>query len=627
MSGLNKPALVGQGSYLDIVKNISQNPISGAISSVYSGRTTELALFLSKVILDQGGKQVIVIKPNDISVMFNYNEAKIKQDKGSIGYAIQESSKYCEFTPLVYMNPHVLSELILKKLGDFSKDEVGSDLHFCNLIMIDSAYSNKTEILLLMYLWVEMFRTKKPVPRLLLLSDSEGYVDFLPDYPSVTIPTAYPQIKYALNQFVSANDPAKYQHFFSVISSYHLKNPLGPNSEDVWLVYLPDFRQVLACANHLADFDTEIIKIWSLDMNNKDTKEIKNPLSMGRRRIILSTEVGEGCFFSASIVFDSMTTTYMNKGKSQFQYISKNRAHQRGANATALVVRHIGSEFYDKTLINVTPREIKSNDLTKISLFMICNGLDYNEFFEKCGVPSTLIETNNKSMATLGVVQYNPEAKSFLPTDVGNFIYSTGLPIREGVLIRKWIEKSKSNAGLYQAVALITALDNPFIKNWDVKLEQFLLKNYKYNDVATHVMIYTYLVNELGSFAINDRKKFFGLCNGLGLDTKTVQGFFNLVSKRVGDLNMHDTNLLDQTGLVNLFNTFDSLMESVYHMSKFTHVNSFSYSRNGQVINWYRMARTIKDPMPKVLYNLHESFVKDNNERVLNAIKYVYVPR
>lgn len=639
--------------YPEVVKMVSENDISSLVSSPHSGKTRELAILLAKLVSDQGGKQVICVKPNRLSMMLNYNESKSRQSNGVIGHASEGDEKYANttFNPdskydtsLVYTTAEYLNMKILELLKDNSNDP-NIELNFCNILMIDEAYSGNTDTDLLIYLWRECYNTGLRVPKLLLLDSSQGIIEYLPPYPVVTIDTQLANVTYAIptSQDSPSSSPGfpydrlKYSHLAKIVSSYHAKNPLQQTREDSWIVFLPNESEVLKFAKVLSKLDVEIIRLWSYDLRNPDTKKIKNPLIGGTRRIILTTSMGEHCLLKASIVFDSMTHTINVNGVDNIAYISKIQAHHRSVNASSLVVRHIQEPIYDNLVMNGTMKEIKSQDLASVSFYMLSNSLDYNNFFSTLGVNEEKIKTNNAEMASLDLVQYDKEYEAYIPTNAGNFVYKSGLPIKEGLMLYKWIHTSKRKSkSLYSAVACITMFKEPIVNHSNDEVAKFLVKGYEYNDVVTNLAILTGIIGKIGSSDLSGHtKELIEICSLLKINLKTLINVTNIINERV--MNLVETvpeirgltNDSLESNLAEFMKDFDKIVTDVYRSQEMKKIKErpMFYIHGHKTHRWSPMNKEYNKSLPPSIFSITQVMVKDKFDRVHSMIKHAYVPK
>ena len=616
--------------YLDIIKNVSSNSVSSLVSSSGKGRTTDLAVLTAKLVHDQGGRQVMVVKPNDLATMTNYNDAKNKQDKGSVGYSVGEAKSYSETTPLVYITTSSLNSFILSLLHQYIEDN-DTNLHWCDVLMVDEAYSGTVDTELLLYLWNECYNTGKEVPRLLLLSSTSNLCPYLPPYPTINTNDVLAPIKYVSND----NSNKTCDRIVNVLTSFHNNNPLSPSRTDTWIVFLPSESDLFRVFQGIQDLDVDIVKIWSLDMTNPDTRRIRNALVNGKRRIILSTNVGEDIGLVGSIVFDSMTTTANINSMTRVMNISKKKAHHRGSCATELIVRLTSEEKYKTQHMEGNPSEIKNTNLTSLALFILSNGMSYEDFYTTTGVNSDMIKNTNRELVNLNVVDFTG-SDGFRVTDSGMFVFNTNMPIKEGVVLHKWLKTNDSPTDVYTAVALTSLLSTSIIKVLNDASQKMLVTGYEYNDVATNLSLFLYIISTIGVDKLKSKRKdTLTLCKALNVNYKMFSAVATTVESRLQYLMDHHPTVAKRQGssdnLAVTLKEFDVYVSSVYMFEKLSMIPEKvkTYVKDNVVYRWFPLNRAFidKEEMPPSLILLQEGVMKDKTNRVFFVANYSYVVR
>lgn len=641
--------IVYKMEFENVVKELSGNDVVGYVSGVCEQKEVDLPLLLASLVLEKRSNvgQIMMAKSSDLSTMLAFNSARVTQDSKSVGYSTVKSESFSSKTlkgdkyntPLVYISKESLNGKILQMInGD------AESLFWCNILIIDDAYADDIETKMTIYLWKECYNTGKPVPRLLLMSSHEDVCEMLPEYPQVV----YKREKCAEVTYTgstkSPSDPSRYEDLAKIIASFHLNNPLEPDQEDIWLVFLPSIREIIKVSEHLTKFikilpngvinsnigetrrkdikdNVEIVKFWD-ETRSSDAKMFKNREIRGVRRIVLSTSIGENYCFSPDAVFDSMT--YTREDSFSPIFISKEQAELRANHASSVVVRHVSKDKYGK-LLEGMKKGTRFENLAKVSIYLLSSGLDYNNFLREVGVPEETIARNDQDLIKNGISTYDVVEKRYKIGKNGEFIFHSGLNVPEGLVLYNLLTSKSQAKNLVQIVAFSVLLEYPVVGRL-VENSVKLPEGYSNNDVILNLhILLTIMASEGGT---GDAR---GLCKKFGVDhSKYMEAkgrIFNLVDVLNAKYKSTIARGVTKDISVNyapMLPDFDRVVGKYY--KKLTGVTERPgfYAMGKNMVKW--MPRVpVSGTFPKDIYKLGLSLMKDKNGNVQRVVNYSYV--
>lgn len=657
--------------YDKIVKNLSKNNISSYVCNPCQEKDLDLPMIIAGILLKQNkdsNSQIMFVKSDDLSTMLAYNIAKNKQDSKSIGHCISSSEQYeserlngdKNSTPIVYISRDSVNRIIIDLLDKYNKSEI-SDLFWCNILIVDNAYCNEIESKLLLYLWRECYNTGKPVPRLLLLSTFEDHCNFLPSYPQLVHKKEPKNETIYTKCTLEANDGQRYLDLANIVSSFHENNPLAYDQTDIWVIFLPSINEIFkvydVLFNKIKIFDrstvdknvgnvkrndlvhqVEIIKFWD-SAKHSNIKIFKDKEIRGIRRIILTTDKANGYFFGATIVFDCMT--YIKEGSYLPRFISKRRADIRKSHASVLLVRHISEEFYNDSLAEGDIINMYNAGLAQLSIFLLSNGIDYNDFFAQIGVDSKLINNNEKQLMRYNLSSYDPTLKKNVINKVGKFIYNTKLGIKEGLVLHNLLTNNKIlDKNLIKFVALSVCLSNPIVNKINDNNIKLIPDGYLANDVALNLGAFLYVFNSNPASRVDLKT----LCINLNinmdkyLEVKSmVDEMLVIITKDHKPLLKNVTTMLSDFSAQSTLMSFDKICQKFYDRVLSVDERPGFYALGRKIVRWSPKnidvitkksgGEDIKTAgqFPKELFVLKTALMRSANNHVREIINYSYV--
>ena len=642
-------------NYENIVKELSNNDIVGFVSSVCEKKEVDLPLLLASLVLEKGkvkGKssevgQVMMAKSSDLSTMIAFNAARVTQDSKSVGYSTIRSESFSSRrlrgdksnTPLVYISKESLNAKMLEMIKD---GEDAEDFFWCNILMIDDAYADDITTKMTLYLWKECYNTGKPVPRLLLMSSHEDVCEMLPEYPQVTFKREVGAEVTYTGSTKSPSDPTRYEDLAKIVASFHLNNPLEPDQEDIWLVFLPSIREIIKVSEYLNKYlkvlpggainsnigetrrkdvksTVEIVKFWD-ESNSADAKMFKNREIMGVRRIILSTSVGENYCFSPDAVFDSMT--YTREDSFSPIFVSKERAELRANHAYSVVVRHVSEEKYGK-LLEGMKRGARFDNLARVSIYLLSSGLDYNNFLREVGVPEEAVMRNDQELIKNGVSSYDAVEKRYKIGKNGEFIFHSGLDVNEGLVLYNLLTATKNQAkNLIQMAAFSVLLGQPIVARGEKTVK--LPEGYANNDVILNLHIFLTILASEGEQRSLCKK--FGADYSKFMDAKgKVAQLVELVTSKYKNVSRGLGRELSINYLPMLAD-FDRVIGKYYQRLPSIVEKPGFYAMGKNVVKWMPKV-PVTEKFPKEIYKLSLSLMKDKNGNVQRVVNYSYVKK
>ena len=638
--------MFSSNEYVEMSKMVSKEDSSLIVAPSNHGRTTNLAVLLATVVTNQGGRQVMVVKPNSLSAMFNNIEAKYNQSKGAVGYALEESQDYKNpiltsensdiFTPLVYVTPSFINKKILSLLR-----EDKNDILWCDILIIDEAFLGDIETDLTLYLWNECYNTGKKVPKLVMMSSFFNKTSMISmKYPTIKYNNDLAPIEYYDKTFpISSYE--KFDNFFSIIKSYNQSNPLNDNSTDVWVIFVPTTSEVLKCFNTLKDEDLELIRMFTLDVFNPEVDKLNHPPLDGKRRVIITTRIGETCGLKASMVFDSLATSQEIKGRERIVKVSKNEANLRASIASDLIFRHCTQSEYNSIFMDSRIKEAKNVDLTSTTLHLISNGLNPFSFYEKAGLHKNAIDGISEQVKSYELIEYNELKKKYIVTDTGKFINQLGIPMKQSLVLYKWIHNrahTKTNS-LYSAVSLIALLENNIVKKINDNVRKLIVKGYDYDDLSLNLAVYLYIVKAAETTHFESKKNIiYKVCKALDVSFHQVMEIGSTINKWISKLIDTYSYIKDDFGEVveisafKVIKDFDRHIVDVYKWtSKLNMVPEkdmiYSSANEHKVYKWKPLndSKIEMKNRPNSIYILSSGLMKNKSQNVVGVTQQCFV--
>lgn len=584
--------------YVEIAKTISEYEASKLLTSPHVGITTQMLILLTHIIRKQGGRQVICVKQNDLSVFFNYKSAIYKQSPGLVGYGTMNQSEFSSTrlptltknedkidTPLVYMSSEALYERIVKLKPD--------NMHFCELLVIDDAFNGNLHTELIMYTWRTAYSMGYNVPRILFTGSVDGTIaSFNVSIPRRSIPYKLPEIRYHSNDMVLYNEEFMLDTMIKTVITYNESFKIGQDEVDTWIVFLPSHRHVFDAALRLQHVqradnpDTEIIKLHSLDITLKDVRSLRNCNIQGKRRIILTTHIGETISpdlpVPPSMIFDSLMKITDVNGVGKLQYISKRRAVQRASSALKLCYRMTTEDKYMTVLPDVEIPEILKMNLERISVSMIINSVDPIPMFKSIGISDQNITNTVNSL--IGKNLLIPKGNEMIVSSIGKFMMKADMPVNISILTYKWIMEMN---GPLNPILLFGALIGKNLFKWSIdvkdgdshfqtrynhyheKYKKFEIEGNETNDMAIGLSVVTSAISTLGTYDLTKvPKKLAQFARLHDLDRRAMQDVSTLFikwRKNIYDfLPQHEVTASTQFGVKQFIEKLRDLLFEVY---------------------------------------------------------------
>lgn len=350
---------------INIAKEIQNNLVVDVISHMNKDIYRDLPLYISQE-LGKDGK-VVVAKPNKLSVNIDYKNAIELQSEQLI--SINDGYSPIN-TQLTYMKCENLMDYMSKYYNNAPKDSVA----ICDLIVISGNLVSCISSELLMFIWRSLGEKGYIMPRLLILRGSDEPLYHLENITCKRIEVDRKKIKKKFtDKNISFKDRAA--ECANVVSKYHFMNKLSERDTSVWMVVAPSNHDIKIVMEKLKEYDDiEIIALLSLRRkDDEDEKKIMRDPPQGKRRIIITGDIGLTLTHNVECVFDTMIRKRGNK------YISATLDDSKISDgyATKLIWKCVENDNIERYRLMVS-----INDLLSISLKLINMKILPNKFLK-----------------------------------------------------------------------------------------------------------------------------------------------------------------------------------------------------------------------------------------------------
>lgn len=544
----------------DTIKILSENSVIGQVSKTGSGKST---IFVPK--LNQKTSAIIYSVQQTVPAV-NEISSRVKQILGddNVGSAAESIVKYKNqfLKDLRTRAKDNLKKKVIKKIADSNKTKVvfvtskhmekifidlveytkkfgtdGTDLSFCDILIIDEAHRGVAENEIVMALWKSLFNSGAILPRLILTSaDLDMKLTQFPDAPCQYIKTKQYPVKILYhNKDYSVNSNELYEDTVDVI----IKNSKEDNSYkrdengSTWLVFCPGSNEVEKVASLLrakGPGDLLIVPFYS-EMDSVEMEKVFNKCLPFIRKIIISTNIAETALTidNCSYVFDTMTEKMTNTSMSgglrlDLVNISKASANQRmgrtGRTCPGKNYR-MCTEFFFNSLEEQKSSEIDRNPIfnTIIKILNLeLNPLSLFPNLNKDKVKNAIKLLNNLNM----IEKYKYEENTlYKVTEEGNFASKFSFSVKNSSVLFEWI---KSGLPIFPGLVTICILDSysqgyfyypkkdnsetkdDYIARMEAYYEKHFSKFYHHSDLGILLNLFKSFIEEYKSYDVDYKK-------------------------------------------------------------------------------------------------------------------------
>lgn len=578
-------------------KNIAGALLGHKVVSVIGnngvGQTIKLPVYLSSQ-LDNG--QVFVVKTSDISAMIDFTAARSRQDKAAVGFALGSIEDYKSLnkgdewsTPLVYTTSSYMASL----MSVWGRNDSNKDTSICDIIIVDNAFGGNIDSNVLLYIWNELGRAGFRVPRLIMLSSEKSvspYVDVKSEV--ISLPSFNnPEIIYSTEPFVAAEAASKTS---KVVESCHNSNPVAPRESSTWIVFVANTNDALTIARRLNKYkDIETIILTTSSFQSEQGKKLSVDVSSGRRRIIITNDIGKWCSLKTDIVFDTMTKSI--PGRSGCTMITLNDAKHVTSFATQSVWRNVTKCEWNKltnarTLMN-------PSSIVDVTLSLININIDPLSFYKRMGASDKSIEEAIEIVSSYNLVDYTSEGYDL--THTGKFVKNLSEYMSlQPLLILKDYLKDPQGSPMTVIIAL-AIIDQGGILTSPATLYESLTK---YLDVVG-----------------NNQPNFQSIRKDPGLKAPSVMKVYNVASSIFGNICARYCLKAElDSKATSTINIIDPLIQNVYRWTSHLVVTPkrkglYSSSFDGNVWSWHKTDSS-------TLYMFKGSVAKNNQGKAMNVV-------
>ena len=356
-----------------------------------------------------------------------------------------ETLKKMEKKNLFFINFSELRDILLDNIKE-KKDKVD----FCSIIIINDIHSSTLEKLILINLWVEIYKYSKIRPYLLITSVSE----FIPSLPfhleKENCQDLFPEDDRRLFVYHNSNNhPNSIKLAEETCDKVvELHRSVKKNSEDsIWLVFYPEKTDISKILYQKIGDEAVVI-------SEKSFRKLKNIFKTDRRTIIIVTSPFFNNVLTDKIngVIDSVATM---TGEN-VNYASKEICDIRASQAKSGFVYRMCTEEYYKDLPTVSLRHYRYTELDKNYVKIMKYGINVKNFFSNI---TGLSKTNEdiERLENLGVLSGDTI------TEIGDLVETLPFKTENCNLLYEWYTSGKPVFPALVACA-ISEITSPLVK-------------------------------------------------------------------------------------------------------------------------------------------------------------------
>lgn len=435
-----------------IVELVRSNEVTTIEAATGSGKS----IMLPGTIAIRLEKKVFISVPRVTSAKTLTSFAsRVFEGKGiTFGYGAEGKKEYRDHDNVVYAT----SGHLRRKILNYAKDGQFNDIDFCDLLVIDEMHTGSVDNDTIMsYLMVAKSQGKK-IPNVMFLSATpvENFYEPKPVIFHLDIQHPYPiDLIYHDISFGPSDYEKIYEETVSVVSKI-------PKEDGDILVFVHGKRPADEMASHLSKImrDDMILTAYS-GMKSEDFDLIYEPSE--KRKIIIATNVVEasitidGLGVIVDTLLENTASTSSTGGlKLTVTRICKDSARQRlgrtGRTRKGKCIRMISSGLYNHLDDHVVP-EIQRVPINEVVMEFISRGLDPKKDLK--GVNPSKVQDSINLLTELGAIVDGTV------TDLGNFLPTIPLGVRNGALLYHWIKSGYPIFPGMVAVAILDAYQSP----------------------------------------------------------------------------------------------------------------------------------------------------------------------
>jgi HrpA-like RNA helicase len=463
VAGKQKPKWgISEAEITKVIELIAANRVCGIIAPTGSGKSTSIIEAIYKT-----DAKVFVSEPTIPAAegLFRYMGERLGAEK--VGMAAEGNVRYTSKTSIVYCTA---GHLHRKMLQYFKKGKLQSDMNFCDVIVVDEAHGGTLDNEIIMGLWLSAVKDSEEsgsnfiVPRMVLASATLTMPDTpFPDAPSHEIHVKGFPVKVEWHNKDHIPDSKElFNDTARVIAVKHSLHPPPLKGSDSWMVFCSGSGEVEAICDVLKtanDATMEIIPLYS-NLSHEDIAIIYKPVPIGKRRIIVATNIAEASITidGLSGIFDTLTEKYGETSTSggfrlRTNHISKSSARQRmgrtGRTCPGFCYRMCTERFYQERLADQRIPEIDRVPIHSAVIEILKVGLEPEIFFGK----RTSVKRIRESKQLLTNLEMIRDGNI---TKLGTFAPEVPLSVRGAAILWHWIQTGKP---IFPCVAAICMID------------------------------------------------------------------------------------------------------------------------------------------------------------------------
>ena len=387
-----------------------------------------------------------------------------------IGYAAESQVRYNEQSRLVYCTAgHLLNKVMRLYSGGVSQE-----WNFCRTVVLDEVHTGTKEYRLLMRLWYHEFRQGKPVPKLLLMTATQGSIERTLLGSFLTLPVEVPRqhvvdVLYHTQNYDSPHDRKLYTDAARVALDIHRLHSVRINNGAI-LIFVPGAAEssevvhALEAAQSQALESTAFHEIQVVELRSDAQQEAFDravtPAASGFRKIIVATNVAESSVTIPDLfaVVDTMTERRVAHSTSDgtrlvLHWISKASSQQRkgrvGRTRKGLYYHMCTSGLFE-ILEDNRPDELENSSMINILMSLLGAGL--NPYLILIGIDLSKIERRLTLLQRLGGI-----GSDLLPTQLGLMAAKLSLGFRNTLVLYRWWQQGQP---LFPAIVALAMLDS-----------------------------------------------------------------------------------------------------------------------------------------------------------------------
>lgn len=464
---------------LAIKEKILHNPVTMVIAPTGTGKSIGIP-----AILAADGWRCFVSVPTVVAAIslsrdqedlqndaWSKNKVPLPAEGGRqtfVGYIAEGTDRNAKTALIVYATSGHMRRRLLK----LSENGEMADIDFCDVLVVDEAHTGTIDNTVIISLWMLAASQGRRIPFLVLTTATPIPLRIDGDVMrhEVEVHRTHPiNVNFHDKSFPLSQTKQLYEELAAKVAEKHASSAIDTGH---MLVFVPGEMEAQKVAQAIAkrlqniNEDTlrsaEILTAFS-GMKDEDRLRLKRPLAK-KRKIIVTTNLLETSITidNLGFVFDSLLEKLQERSDSggvrlNLRYISKDSAKQRAGRTGRTREGHVfymcTQNFFNE-LTQSRPSEVERIPLENVALEILDRGLGIEDVL---GVSDKYAAEARDLLEGLGLVERHRHG--FLVTEMGHFIPTVPLSVRNGLFLWKWLTSVDPPLHPYPGIVIAALLD------------------------------------------------------------------------------------------------------------------------------------------------------------------------